>query len=351
MTKTLVSNGGLELFYYKDPTGNFGDDLNAFLWPAILSPEMWNAEDVVLVGVGSILNENFLGRFANTSKRLIILGSGTSYGMPPRVVRNWYVGAVRGPLTATLIGMPEEAVTDGAILVAAAPRLVERRRPRSDILFIPNHRSVRSTRWERICRDAGLKFVSPREPVHEVLSAIAGARLVVAEAMHAAIIADTLRVPWIPVTVSPAIDEFKWRDWGASMNLPYEPQRLEAGHANDRRVYSEMEEVLRFVGISGHRLLADNRSREQLEDYFERRFSRRTRQRLTHLTFGRPGFDRIRRRLEGFLPRQEERVAEQLRIIAGGEGMLSSDSHFAQRLEQMLEAVRKAERYALSGRA
>src|ERR1019366_6854573 len=54
----------------------------------------------------------------------------------------------------------------------------------------------------------------------------ASAKLVVAEAMHGAIVADTLRIPWIAVECSPEILPFKWVDWCQSMDLPYKPFQL-----------------------------------------------------------------------------------------------------------------------------
>src|SRR5205814_2371845 len=47
--------------------------------------------------------------------------------------------------------------------------------------------------------------------------------LLVTEAMHGAVVADALRVPWIALRMYSKIDEFKWRDWCASLRLPYEP--------------------------------------------------------------------------------------------------------------------------------
>ena len=76
-----------------------------------------------------------------------------------------------------------------------------------------------------------MTFVDPRWPVDRILDAFDRATLVIAEAMHGAIIADTLRIPWIPVVASPAIDPFKWRDWTASLDLPYRPWQLPASSA------------------------------------------------------------------------------------------------------------------------
>src|SRR5690606_31984382 len=46
-------------------------------------------------------------------------------------------------------------------------------------------------------------------------------KLVIAEAMHAAIIADSYRVPWVSVSSSRRINAFKWQDWAASLRMTH----------------------------------------------------------------------------------------------------------------------------------
>ncbi len=57
---------------------------------------------------------------------------------------------------------------------------------------------------------------------------IAAADKVIAESMHAAIIADAFRVPWIPVALSREVSPFKWVDWASSLNISYSPVCLPA---------------------------------------------------------------------------------------------------------------------------
>jgi succinoglycan biosynthesis protein ExoV len=44
--------------------------------------------------------------------------------------------------------------------------------------------------------------------------------------MHAAILADAFRVPWVAVTTSRVINSFKWEDWATSLQVAYRPRRV-----------------------------------------------------------------------------------------------------------------------------
>jgi len=75
--------------------------------------------------------------------------------------------------------------------------------------------------FEAVCKRSGIHYIDPVGEIETVISEISQSRVLVSEAMHGAIVADTLRVPWIPVRTSPKILPFKWRDWCASMQVPY----------------------------------------------------------------------------------------------------------------------------------
>lgn len=339
----------MQIYHYKDPKLNFGDDLNEVLWPRIFGPEIYEADDVVIIGIGSILSEQFAGTFAGSGKHIIVLGSGTSYGLPPRSIAEWSVLAVRGPWTAAMIGMPETAVTDSAILLSDTPDLIARSPAPSEILFMPHHRSIRLSPWAEIAREAGLTFVSPQQPVADVLAAFGRAKLVVTEAMHGAIVADTLRIPWIPVVVSPMIDEFKWRDWTLSMDVPYAPVQVAAGAARDRRRYAKARRLLDDAGLAGHQVLAGPQSREALQSYLSRRFAPDIARALLRSGPGRAG-KAMAPLIDLADPRDRARAVASLRSAAAGRSYLSTDHCFTRRLDQMREAVRSAERIAIAGR-
>jgi len=56
--------------------------------------------------------------------------------------------------------------------------------------------------------------------VEKVLSEIQQSEVLLAEAMHGAIVADALRVPWVAVRMYSQFLDFKWNDWSQSINVP-----------------------------------------------------------------------------------------------------------------------------------
>lgn len=329
----------MEIPFYRGSKPNLGDDLNDVLWCELLPKDVLEASGFVLVAIGSILTDEWLAPYRNAESRVLVLGTGTSYGRAPEPVAGWRVLAVRGPLTASVLGMPEKAVTDGAILLADSRVLVGAERNPTDTLFIPHHRSIRRTPWEAIASEAGMRFVSPQWPVGVALEAFSSARLVVTEAMHGAIIADALRIPWIPIAISPMVDEFKWRDWLGSINLEFSPVAVPAGDPRDLARYRRMSRVLDDYGVSGHANVPPSADEAFLRAHLERRFSPELRARILEADRGR----RIHKvGVATRLPASaayRRRAVRALRNAARAKPLLSNDNTHFMRLEQMRGAV------------
>jgi succinoglycan biosynthesis protein ExoV len=222
----------MKLHYFRSPHGNFGDDLNAWLWPELL-PGLWDDDDgITFVGVGTILN-----RLVPQTRLKIVLGSGVGYSPLPQNLHDgsWSVLGIRGPLSARAAGLPAKTVvTDGAILLGTIDGLVKPDGARTgEVVFVPHVSSTETGAWEQICDRLGITFIDPRWDFHRVFAMIGNARLVLTEAMHGAIVADTLRVPFVPLVTSREISSFKWMDWTLSMGLPYRPIRLPASSLLD----------------------------------------------------------------------------------------------------------------------
>lgn len=222
----------MKLYYYKSALGNFGDDLNGWLWETLL-PDFFDEDDSVrFFGIGTIINTEM-----PSAKKWIVFGSGIGYGYPPAGFGNadWNIICVRGPLSARVLGLNDsQFITDGAAFLntlAEFKPLAEHER--AGTIFIPHHNALKQGDWEKSCQQAGITMVSPREEARAVIQKIRHAKLVLADAMHAAIIADAMRVPWVPMVTSSQINTFKWLDWTQTIRCPYIPTVLGADFLSD----------------------------------------------------------------------------------------------------------------------
>ena len=218
----------MKIHLVKEVHGNFGDELNHWLWHALL-PGVWDGDDDVLfVGIGTILDKNL-----PSARIRIVFGTGAGYTPAPpdvsAVSAGWHIYGVRGPLTARALKLDKRLVmTDPAILLATLQDFEGLHR--KGVIFVPHWKSVRYGYWEAICKNLGIEFVDPCQDSKLVVRRIASAEKVIAESMHAAIIADAFRVPWIPVALSREVSPFKWVDWAASVEVPYSPVCLPASN-------------------------------------------------------------------------------------------------------------------------
>ena len=213
----------MKLTYFQCNIQNFGDDLNAWIWPRLLGDGFFDEDDSELfVGIGSIIYDNY-----PPEARKIVVGSGYGGYTPPPDAHDgsWEFAFVRGPRTADTLVIPrDKVVTDGAILLRAVEPPSPG--PETPVIFIPHFQSLDRGNWEEACRIAGIRFVSPSGDVETVLSEIRGAKLVITESMHGAIIADALRTPWIAVTPIATDHRFKWTDWAESLDIDLRAHRL-----------------------------------------------------------------------------------------------------------------------------
>ena len=206
---------------YYCPLQNFGDrPLNTWLWPQLLPTQLCDESQTLLVGIGSLLNTSL-----PREPLKVIFGAGAGYYGQAQPDATWRVYCVRGPLTARALGLePNLAVTDGAVLVRALGLPAQ---PKTHAAaYMPHWNSARHADWQQICAAAGLHFIDPSAGVERIVDDIQSSQLVITEALHGAIVADALRVPWVPVKAYRHIFEFKWRDWCASIGLAYHPVRL-----------------------------------------------------------------------------------------------------------------------------
>jgi succinoglycan biosynthesis protein ExoV len=214
----------MDPYYWESQHGNFGDDLNLWLWDFLIPGFREVHTETLLVGVGTVLNRVLLPE----GRHKLVLGSGFGYGSLPDMSdkSEWDIRCVRGPLTAQKVGIdPKLGIIDPAVMVAEMPEFknLPKKHKKS---FVPHWESAAAGIWPVICGIVGLHYIDPRGDAKEVIRDIAQSELIVAESMHGAILADAFRVPWVAVTTSSSINSFKWSDWAQTVGVTYHPRHV-----------------------------------------------------------------------------------------------------------------------------
>lgn len=220
----------MKLFYFirQDRVENFGDSLNPWLWDKLLGDCLDEDEITAFIGIGTILNDLLPQRVPN-ARKYVVFSSGVGYEEKTtlKIDNNWTIYCVRGPLSAQKLGLSADyAVADGAILLR---RIFQSTEPKEyQFSFMPHveQAMLGDQLLQEGCTQAGIHYIDPRWPIEEILSLISRTEVLLAEAMHGAIAAEALRVPWIPIITSSRILHFKWSDWCASLNLDFQPAEI-----------------------------------------------------------------------------------------------------------------------------
>ncbi len=211
------------------PFGNLGDDLNFLIWPRLLPGLVGYRSNIegCFWGIGSSIS----APNSSVSVPKVVCGTGIGYGHPPHLDDTWKIYCVRGPRTAERLGLsPEYATTDAAALIRHFVEPVGRPKA-SQPAFMPHiitriRAQVLGIDLAGLCADLDIIYVDPELGLARFIEKLHSARFLITEALHGAIVADSLRRPWIPVSLHAGISEEKWLDWGSSLNLKYHPRRF-----------------------------------------------------------------------------------------------------------------------------
>lgn len=207
----------MKLVFFRGKVPNFGDELNLMVWPALLPRGFLDEDESELfVGIGSIIGDHL-----PSTSRKFVMGSGYAgyMGLPDVHDGSWDIRFVRGPDTARTLKIdPALSICDSAILLRAMDDL-----PAPDtsvgIGFMPHYESLERGNWAAACQAAGMTLIDATAPMELVLSQIRGARLLVTEAMHGAIVADAMRTPWVAARPIYGGHHRKWLDWSGALGL------------------------------------------------------------------------------------------------------------------------------------
>lgn len=238
----------MKLFYYKDEIGNFGDDLNPWMWEKLIPNFLDEDSSELFVGIGTLLNQKI-----PKAPVKHIFGSGAGYGLAPIVDKTWKIHALRGPATAKALNVSSELViTDSAILIAKIVPAISNEQ--GEVGFMPHYISDRLANWKQLAEESGFVYISPQWSVEQILSKLATCKLLYTEAMHGAIVADSLRLPWVPLVLGAHVNAEKWSDWLLTLNMNYEPVIIDTVYDAERGFSFKQKaknEIKRLIVSSG----------------------------------------------------------------------------------------------------
>lgn len=261
----------IQLIHYQSPHGNVGDDFSPWLFEKLLGSALRKDGKAQLFGVGSILTQSFADSIPTPNAPKVVFGSGTrgpNEG-PDTSGPDWKVYCVRGPLTATALGLPaDKAVADPGIL---ASRYLPAEPAKKRTIGIVPYFTASEDLWQQVANRHGWHLVSPRQSITSFVKALMACDRVYCESMHGAIFADAYRIPWRAISGSSLSGEgkthaFKWTDWCSGMGLGFDSLKIPGLHERPHsRLADKLKDHAKVVMVS--RKLAANDSFTLSQDH------------------------------------------------------------------------------------
>ncbi len=211
------------LYRWQGGARNFGDELNTILWPRLLPGFFDDDPAARFIGIGSVLDR----RHADGGLKLVAGSGYGGYQQLPTLDGGWDIRWVRGPRTAQKLGLPTALGLGDPASLLPALGLIPRRKPHR-IGFMPHFESVASGAWDAAAAANGIALIDPRGDPLAIAAAIADCHVLLSEALHGAIVADALGIPWVAIEPLAPIHRPKWFDWADSLDLTLRFQRLPA---------------------------------------------------------------------------------------------------------------------------
>ena len=198
-----MTRGQLAVWAWSEGVANFGDELGPHILTR-LGYEVVRVEsmaDADLLACGSLLE----AAAEDARPGAIVWGAGLMHGAPVDLSM-LDVRAVRGRLTAELIGMDVPTCDPGSLV----PHLYERPPVRHGVGVVRHYVDKRAYPWADIVIEAS-------DPVDEVIEAIGSCSKIASSSLHGLVVADAWGIPTLRLHHrSVAGANFKWADWFAS---------------------------------------------------------------------------------------------------------------------------------------
>lgn len=241
----------MNLIYFKAEAGNFGDDLNPWIWGKLLGNFEYYDKNVDFVGIGSILDE----RLNNGDQKKVIFGSGIR-DFKFVSDENIDVRFVRGPISSRYLN-DAPFITDSAYCLALLEQKSNIEKKKYKCSIVPYFRHIKSVNWKLFEKLTGIHIILPNNTIENILEEISASEKIIAGAMHGAIIADVLRVPWKRLRLgkhgneSFLTSEIKWHDWLYSVEIFEEIDTLEINDKlfRNSKISRFVSEKLQFIEL------------------------------------------------------------------------------------------------------
>lgn len=226
-------------YYLKWPGNNFGDKLNDIIFPLVgvtncieySKPNLAKLPKNTYLGLGTLLTKKI-------RSRVTVLGSGADGRRKPNIDLDYQF--VRGKLTAKYLNLDLNiAAGDTAYFLKDYIQNLSTTKEHK-IGIIPHYVNDKVFKGDNV--------ISPTLPIDQFIKETSKYKIILAEAMHGAICADILRIPWAPISIDSAaypIQYFKWQDWASMFNI-----ELEFGDINNYKLYLSSDSMLNAISTN-----------------------------------------------------------------------------------------------------
>lgn len=208
----------MDITYCKIAGGNFGDDLNMLLWSRLFPGLQAMASESSFYGIGTLLD----GPHA-PALRKVVLGTGLGEQGAARPDPSWDFYWVRGPLTAREFGLSDSLGVGDSALLWPGLESTGHTPKNSPVGLIPHYQTWDSFDWPEVARQAGMVAINPRQAPQIVIDQMRQCSRILTESLHGAICADAMGIDWAPCVMAHRFNDFKWRDWLATIDREFAP--------------------------------------------------------------------------------------------------------------------------------
>lgn len=217
----------MQYIYYKSSQGNFGDDMNPWLWHKVFGNSKANLD----INFGSILRQDnkILQKLYPKQQKKTLASSISHSNTMPLLDNTWLFEFLRAPISARYFNYQYKHISDVAYALTQTndyKRLLAINK-KYKISLMQYYKSCLFFDWETIAKEFGYHYISQLSDLalEHTLKEIAASKLRITEALYGAILADLLRVSWHRFIFSGRVNEgedvseFKWTDFLQSIQI------------------------------------------------------------------------------------------------------------------------------------